>query len=416
MQASKQALDEWKAGWPLPLVAAVGIAAVNMPAHSLGMFFGPLERELGWGRAQTASGILALSIVAIFAIPLIGRLVDLKGARRIALPGVIFFCSAFAVLGLAQPPIWSWWAVWMLLGAAASWISPVVLLAAVTSRFDKGRGLALAVTLSGAGVGTAAAPLLANWLIGAYGWRLAYAGIGAILCAVMLPLMFLFFFGASDLDRRSPGDVAKDTRPASVGMSLREALRNSKFLRLTMATFLIGVALMALVVHFVPILTGAGISTTQAAEAAAFIGAGSIIGRVLAGLLLDRVHGTIIGSAAFSIPILASLSLMLWGGDPHKVFAIAFLLGISLGSEVDVIAYLTSRYVGLKNFGALFGIIMSALTLAAGVGPSIGGLIYDTFHSYRYLLIGTIPIFVLAIMLVATLGPYPGSNNHPTGH
>src|SRR3712207_3782203 len=85
--------------------------------------------------------------------------------------------------------------------------------------------------------------------------------------------------------------------------------------------------------------------------------------------LLDRFRGTIVGAGVFSLPILASLSLMQWGGDPQMVFAIAFLLGVSLGGEVDVVSCLTSRYVGLKNFASLFGIIMSALTLATGVGP-----------------------------------------------
>lgn len=407
MTPTRSALDEWKAGWPLPLVAAVGIAVFNMPAHSLGMFFAPLEADLGWSRTQITSGLLAMSIIAIFTIPIMGRLVDVKGARRIALPGVLLFGCAFAALGLPQSPVWGWWAAWMLLALAASWVSPVVWTAAVASRFDKGRGLAIAITLSGAGAGTIAAPLLANWLIETLGWRLAYGAMGSLFCLTLFPLAYLFFHGAGDLQRRSPGEPSgQHTRPMRTG-SFQDAMRNSRFVRLVIATFLVALALIALVVHFVPILLSSGIAKNEAAEAAAFVGAGSIIGRIVAGLLLDRVHGTIVGFGAFSLPVIVSVSLLYWAGDAQMMYVTAFVLGFSLGSEVDVVAYLTSRYVGLRNFGSMFGISMSALALATGVGPFIGGMVYDLTGSYDYLLIGSSPLFLGAAVLVATLGPYP---------
>lgn len=407
MQNGKGALAEWKAGWPLPLVSAIGVAVVNIPHYSLGMFFAPLERDLGWSRAQASSGVFALSAIAIFAIPLMGRLIDVKGARRIALSGIVLFCLMLAALGLAQPQIWTWWALWMLLAIAGALVSPVIWTAAVASRFDKGRGLALAVTLSGAGIGTAMGPLLSNWLIHAYGWRMAYAGMGAIFCAIMLPLVFLFFFSARDLDRRPADEAAAATPSPAPGMSFAEGIRNGKFQRLVLATFLIAFGLLALVIHFAPILTGFGISTDRAAEAAALVGVGSITGRVLAGFLLDRIRGTIVGGVAFAAPVLVSLALLQWGGDPQMIFVIAFLLGLSLGSEVDVVAYLTSRYVGLRNFGALFGISISALALATGSGPWVAGLIYDAFGSYHHLLIGVMPLFLLSALLIASLGPEP---------
>jgi len=398
------ALAEWRAGWSLPPVAALGVAVASAPPYALGMFFAPLEQEFGWSRAQTSSGLFALSAVAIVTIPLIGRLVDLHGARRIAVPSLILFAAAFAALGLAQPAIWTWWALWMLLALAGAGVSPVVWTAAVASRFDKGRGLAMAITLSGAGIGTAAAPVLSNWLIDSYGWRAAYAGMGMLFAAVMLPLMLLFFYGAGDLARRSaPGQGAHAVQNLP-GMTVGEGLRHGKFQRLVVATFLIAFGLLALVVHFVPIVTSAGLSTSQAAAAAALIGAGSITGRLFAGFLLDRTSATLVGTAAFLLPVFVALALLQWAGDAAMIVPIALLLGLSLGSEVDVVAYLASRHVGLKRFGALFGICMSAMALATGVGPWVAGLIFDAFGNYDYFLIAAAPLFLTAALLIASLG------------
>lgn len=410
MQKVTSAADEWKAGWPLPVVAAMAYALAGTHIASLGMFFEPLEREFGWSRSQISSGGLVFSLVSVVAIPLIGRLVDLKGARRIALPGAVFYCCVLAALGLAHSAVWSWWALWAVIALAMAFISPAVLVSAVSSRFDKGRGLAIATALSGAGVGMAVAPPLANWFIEAYNWRLAYIGMGAVYCAVVFPLLFCFFFSATDLHERPKQKLAAEPTPALVGMSVRDGLRNFKFQRLLVAGFLAVLALYALVVHFIPVLTNSGIPATQAANAAGLIGVGSIAGRIVTGVLLDRIHGKIVGCFAFSLPILVSLSLWEWGSNSYMIIPTAFLLGFPLGSEVDVLAYLTSRYIGLKNFGSLFGAIVAASILAVGVGPWIGGVVYDQFDSYQYLLIGTIPVFLLAAAILASLGPYPEDN------
>lgn len=408
MKPAGQALTEWKNGWPLPIVAAIGIATFNMPIQSLGVFFEPLEEALGWSRATSASGLFALSAVAVFTIPLAGRLLDQMGARRVALPGIIVFCLAFAGLGLAQSSVWTWWALWVLLGIAAALVSPVVWTGAVASRFDQGRGLALALSLSGAGLATIIGPMLSNWLIADYGWRGAYAGLAALCCIILLPLVVLFFFGAREkAERDEPLRVQSAQPSAPEAVPLREAIRDTRFLRLALTTFMVAVSLLALVVHFVPILTAAGIDRTRAAEAAAVIGIGSISGRLVTGLLLDRIHGRLVGCGIFTIPVVVALALLTLDENSATILIIAFFLGFSLGGEIDIIAYLTSRYFGVKRFGAYFGLIMSSLTLATGVGPLIAGWAYDVVGSYDALIMGAIFPFLMASGLILSLGPYP---------
>ena len=178
-----------------------------------------------------------------------------------------------------------------------------------------------------------------------------------------------FFYGLVDLPQKSEGRANVEPARALEEMAFQEGLSNSKFIRLVIATFIIASVLFALVVRFVPIVMATGISGGRAAEAAAFIGAGSIAGRFLCVYLLNCVPATIVGSVAFFLPAPVSLLLFYFGADEQMIFGLAFALGFSLGSEIDVIRYTASRLIGLKNYGSLFGICVSAMALGVGVGP-----------------------------------------------
>src|SRR5262249_14471695 len=152
------------------------------------------------------------------------------------------------------------------------------------SRFEVSRGLALAVTLCGASVGAAVFPPLATWLIKAHGWRRALLVEGAIWAAITFPMLLLFFRGARDGRRQQQPSPP----PRLAGMSLRDGLRSSVFLRLFIASVLFTFTLIGLVVHFVPILKDRGADPMRAAGVAALVGLFSIAGRLGTGVLLDR--------------------------------------------------------------------------------------------------------------------------------
>jgi MFS family permease len=82
-------------------------------------------------------------------------------------------------------------------------------------------------------------------------------------------------------------------------------------------------------------------------------------------------------------------------------------LGFGLGAEVDVVAYATTRYFGLRHYGVLFGVVNVLLKISLGVGPFLGGLIYDHFHSYAPLISGLIVSSVVSAALMLSLGAYP---------
>src|SRR5262245_53384743 len=156
--AERTARQEWAAMWPLPLVSMLGYVGGASFAYSSGVFMQELTGEFGWSRAEFATAFTIHSLVALVMAPVIGRLVDVLGPRRMALIGIIPFMIGLSLFGLAQGPIWQWWLIALVQALLASLIGGAVWMKAVVTRFSAARGLALATVLAGSGVATALWP------------------------------------------------------------------------------------------------------------------------------------------------------------------------------------------------------------------------------------------------------------------
>ena len=397
---------EWREGWPLPLVSAIGLGIGVAQIYSFGLFIAPLQNAFGWSRTAASSGLTVLSAVLLLA-PVAGTLIDRWGPRRIAIPGMLFYCLALAALSLTGASLWTWWLLWGLIGFGTLTIQPTTWLSAVTSRFDQARGLALSVAMCGSGLAAMILPLVTNHLLLSFGWRGAYMALGGIFAAVSIPLLLLFFRDARDLTAKSAGPGSKSRAPAAIAIALAEAARSSRFWKLAIVSFLVVAAITALLVHFVSIMTWKGLSRTHAAEMAGLIGIGSIAGRLITGVLLDRINGSIVGAVGFSLPILVLLTLIFMDASMALTAAVALVFGLTLGCEVDVLGYLSSRHFGLRSFGSVFGTFIGLQSLAVGVGPAAAAYVFDRTGSYHLVLVGLIPVFALSAILISSLGAYP---------
>jgi MFS family permease len=401
------AKSEWRQFWPLPFVATLGMSVSVLHIYSLGPFMQPLADEFGWSRAQISSGITiangmgaALSVVA-------GMTVDRFGPRRVGLCGVIIMCSAIMLLAMASGGKVNWFAHFVLVGLGTLSVHTTIWAGAVSSRFRESRGLAVAITMCGSGISATVMPLVATWLIGMFGWRGGFLGLGGLWLAVSLPMMILFLRGAQDQGRGRKQVTAGAVAPAPLpGLTVAEGVRTAPFWKLTFAGGIYSFVLIGLIVHFVPILEDRGRTPLAAAATAGLVGLASITGRLGTGLLLDRFRGDRVGAGAFLLPIIGCL-LLLWTDTALGEAAAAITIGLSVGAELDVIAYLATRYLGLKRFGALFGIMITALSLGTALGPLAAGATFDNFRSYGWFLIAGIPLMAACAVAMATLGGYP---------
>ncbi len=87
--------------------------------------------------------------------------------------------------------------------------------------------------------------------------------------------------------------------------------------------------------------------------------------------------------------------------------ASAVLAGAAFGGFAPTYPFLATRFLGLRNFGKLFGALACAYAIGSGLGPWIAGYVHDMTHSYAPFLYGCLPALALAVVLCLSLGPYP---------
>ena len=393
---------EWRRYAMVPIAAALGYATSVIHIYGLGPYIEPISQSFGWSRTQTTIGLTIATLVqAVFSIP-IGLAVDRWGPRRFALIGVLLTLGGFAMLGTTSGDKMQWYGLWGLLALATLPVQATVWTSAVATRFEASRGLAFAITLCGASVAAAFFPLLGTWLIGKHGWQSAFVIQAGIWAVIAYPMIFLFFRGAHDRNGKIAA-VNRAERPVLAGVTIAEGLLSSIYARLLLASLLFTFTIIALVVHFVPILTDRGADPLKAAGIAALVGLFSIAGRLGTGMLLDRLRGSLVGATVFLLPAIGCACLLMAGDSLAGQVVAAALIGLTMGAEVDVIVYLTTQHFGLKSFGALYGGLLSALSIGTATGPLAASAVFDRFGGYEPFLWLTIGFMILSSLALATL-------------
>jgi predicted MFS family arabinose efflux permease len=381
-------------GWRVAIASGVGVfvSFASLLVYTFGIFLKPVTEEFGWSReaASLAFGIAAMMIAA--CSPVLGYLLDRVGARRVILPCVTVFGCAFASLALLTPHLWHLYAIFAILGAVGNGTAHLAYTRAVSTWFDRRRGMALALVMTGGAVGSIVLPPAAQALIGSLGWRTAFAALGAMVLAIGLPVVV-------PLIRERPG-YDRERREGAGGSSVVEAMRSRAFWILVVVLFLVSIGQNGAITHLSALLTDRGVSSSDAAIALSLMGAASLVGRLVTGWLLDRFFAP---RLAFCLLALAALGIFILSGA-HSLMAgsiAAILIGVGMGGEADITPYLLSRYFGLRSFSMLYGFSWTAYAIAGAIGPVLMGRAFDTSASYQALAVklSILTLFSAGLML-----------------
>jgi len=398
--------EEWKRGWTKVLTAAAGLSFLAVVMSGLGTFIAPLTAEFGWSRATLTMGMAIAGLVVLLLSPFAGTLVDRYGPRSLALPGVILMTVSTASFGMASGSVPQWLCLWMVYALAHVSMTMSIWTNVVACSFDSGRGLALGLTLAGSAVAQTVIPSLSTWLIDNFGWRQAYFTLGLGWGSITFVLCWLFLRDATSRPSRESAALAVEEIERD-GLTIAQAWRNPGLWRIAIATLLLMLLTMALAVHQIPIMTEAGLSRETAALLAGIAGIASIAGNVVTGALMDRYRANWVGGITLGIMALAFGLLLDGVRTPVLIFVAIIISGYSAGTKLQICGYLTSRYGGLKNYGAIFGFMGSLIAIGGALGPFLAGLAYDYTGSYNmFVVVGMIGCFV-AGLLILTLPAYP---------
>lgn len=403
-------------GWKIVFASVIGLAlGVSTTAFiSFGIFITPLEAEFGWSRVDISIGYTIMTCTTVIVSPLVGVLVDKFGVRKTLIPSIALLSLAMASMALLSESIWHFYAMCIILPIAGCVTLPVSYSRILVNWFVKHRGLALGIGLSGVGLGAAILPQFIQTMMGLTGFRGAYLGLaGAILIIVMPVVASIIRERPQDLGllpdgRKAQEDSGQNTNIEAHSFRLSEILAMRTFWLMAFSFLFLGMTLTGIVVHLIPMLIDSGIEAEEAAYTASVLGLAMIAGRTGAGYLMDRFFAPYVAIAFLLGPVIG-LSLFAIGAGGAFAFISAGLIGLALGAEFDVVAYFTSRYFRIENFGRMFGIFFAIFFLGASIGPLILSLGHAHFNHYNEILWCFAGIVSMVCFLFSMLGPYPGT-------
>ncbi|HEX7759134.1 MAG TPA: MFS transporter [Caulobacteraceae bacterium] len=384
------------------LVAATAgnfVSATPAVQTVFSLFLVPISAEFHWPRAQVSFALTLMAVVTAACYPLVGRLSDQVGPRRMIVPGNLVFAALVAALSLATGGLWQFYALFAVMAAASSVVSTMMYTKVVTGWFDAGRGRALGLTAGlGNGAGATVMPIVAGLLMARFGWRGAYQGIGVLVALIGFPLLWMFL-------RDPPPPSARAAQAEGDGMTLAEAARTQTFWVMLIAIALGAGCVTAVFTHVAPVLGDhkvsqgliIGVISTFALVCAAW--------QIAIGWLLDRTDAPRIAAPFYIVAAVGVLMMQRSTGAPMLLLSGA-LMGIGLGTEFGALPFFISRYFGLKAYGAVSGVMYAVVILMQGITPVLMDAVFDAKGSYDLALYAVVAALVAGAALLLTLKPY----------
>lgn len=184
-------------------------------------------------------------------------------------------------------------------------------------------------------------------------------GIAALIAAVTLPVLFVLLRDTpSTLGLPIDGEASAAAQKAAIdqhGMTLREALASRQYRLMALTFFVFGLS-----------LQGAQLGAQALMLMLMLISV--IFGRLSSGFLLDRFFAPRVAQGFALAPIIGIAALAL-GATGTSAVTSAMCIGLAVGGESDVIAYLVRRYFGLRQYSRIYGTFFSFFGVGSALVP-----------------------------------------------
>ena len=399
--------------WWIVAACVCGLVCSGGPINiwTFSVFLKPVADALHIGRSDLAGALAVSGAFGACLLPIAGLLLDRFGARPVIITGIVVFAVTTAMQSLMSAAPLVIYSLFMVRSFGSAGNSPTAYAFVVTRWFDRNRGLALGIALSGVGLGTAIIPPIAAFLISHLDWRSAYIGVGGVILVLAGIPVTLLVRGPDASERAQLPHLADTDLP---GVTLRDALtRTWRFWGMALAFCLGIIVLNGTLTQIVAMLMDRGVSLQAATTVLSASGIAAVVGRLVSGWLLDRVHGPYV-AIGFFVLLVIGVALFGSGLAESALIVGAMLCGLANGAEVDLMGFFVSRYFGLKSYGRIMGTMFGIFQVCTGIGPLISTKSFDVYHSYGPAFQIFEVITIISIVIFALLGPYPYPANH--GH
>jgi len=384
------------------LMTCVGFGAMM----SLAVFLKPMSDATGWSLAGISAAstlnFLGMGVAAFFW----GALSDRYGTRIVVLAGSVLLGLGLVTASMATS-LWQFQLLWGILIGTAVGAFYAPMMAIASAWIEHQRSLAVSLVSAGMGVAPLTVAPFASYLITAYDWRTAMLVIGIVASALLIPAAFLV--------RPAP----QATAPAATGgadtpaveWTVAQALRTPQFITLALAHFCCCAAHSGPIFHMVSYAMVCGIAPLTAVTVYSLAGFSGLGGRLALGVMADRIGAKPVLVGGLSVQALC-VATYLAIGQLGEFYALSVVFGLAYGGVMPLYAVLVREFFGARIMGSVFGAVSAFASLGMALGPWAGGWVFDTFHGYFWLYVGSFGIGIAAVA-VALSFPSPRRPTQP---
>lgn len=378
------------------LMTCVAIGAM----FSLAVYLQPMSAATGWSRAGISSAMTLDFLTMGVAGFAWGTASDRFGTRIVVLSGAVLLGLALVLASRAASLLQFQLMYGILVGlAAGAFFAPMI--AAATTWFEDQRSLAVSLVSAGLGVAPMTISPFARWLISTYDWRTAMLTIGITAWILLIP--------AALLVRRPPamtGALGMNAAAGGAGMSVGQAFRSPQFVVLALTFFCCCAAHSGPIFHTISYAIGCGVPAMAAVSIYSLEGLSGLGGRLLLGVLADRIGAKPVLVGGLMLQAVA-IGTYLFVNRLGEFYALSVVFGTAYGGVMPLYAVLAREYFGARIMGTVFGAATMVSSIGMAFGPLAGGWVFDTFHAYGWLYIGSSAVAFGAAAIALAFPPQP---------
>jgi MFS family permease len=385
---------EQRYGWVIVAAGAVITCVAAGAMFALPVYLQPMSDETGWSRAGISLAMTFGFLVMGVAGFIWGTITDRIGARPVVLVASTLLGLGLFIASRAPNLLVFQIAYGGLCGASVgAFFAPIM--ATTIGWFDKHRSLAVSLVSIGGGVAPMVVTPIASILISNYGWRSAMLIIAIAAWAILIPTSLLIRRAPTAADAPAPAASSAVQREPVARSALATTLRTPQFIVLAAVFFLCCAAHSGPIFHTVSYAMLCGASALAAASIYSVEGVAGLFGRLLFGLLADRigVKRVIVGGLALQA---AGIYTYIYVTKLTDFYMLAAVLGMAYGGVMPLYAVLARDYFPAHVMGTVLGAITMTSSIGMAFGPIGGGWIFDRFGDYHWLYIASAAIGLAA--------------------
>ncbi|MBC7624899.1 MAG: MFS transporter [Aeromicrobium sp.] len=386
--------------WMMAGLAMTVLLVTNgMTTTGLTAFDESLLKEFGWSRGDFKFRDFITLITAGLLAPFAGVLIDKIGTRRLLLGGSLLFAVLYFLYGriTSLTHLYLIHAGFGLVLVCAGINVAVVM---VSQWFVRSRGTAVGIALVGSSLGGVVFPPIILALIGAHGWREAYAWM-ALFSVGLFVLAFFFArtpaekgvkpLGAGEL-RRGAAAVASPN-----DLTYPQAIRTVSFWALTFVAMASFYSILSLAAHLFLHMRDLGFDLKTAGSALGLLFGLGLFSKFLFGFMSDYLNPRVVFIANVGVMLLGLMLMATF--DKQLIWAGIAITGFGWGGLYTLIQLQAVNNFGVTHTGKILGTITMLDAISGGVGIWLTGVMFDKFGNYHiafYILCGLITLAFIA--------------------